>query len=362
MAVGLSEFIRRHRERIVAAWSAKVREEVLRTALSQEQLRDALLLFLDEVIEALGHSGAALAQSGHSAVARAHGRQRHTLRHHISEVVREYGLLFECIVTLAREADTQLEPEQWLELSRCLYAGAAEAVDEFAEKSRTERRHADFEAFAFLAHEIRNPLSTARLSWELLSGSGTAVGPGAERLGRSLERLGELVDYALTHSRLEMIGEGAPLHRERLSLAQLLRDAAEDCAAQAEHKGIELQIEAPLGAELSADARLLRSALSNLVRNAVKFTHRGGKIQLRGRLEQGSALFEIEDQCGGLPPERSERLFESFIQAGPERSGFGLGLAIVRQAVEAHRGTVEVRSRPGSGCVFALELPPEVEL
>jgi signal transduction histidine kinase len=358
-AVELSEFIEAHRGAIVAAWAAKVRGELLRTALRPEQLHDALHLFLDEVVEALERSSETRIEAGHSAVARAHGRQRQTVRLHIGEVVREYGLLFETIVGLASEAGTLLRPSDLLALSRHLYTGAAEAVDEFAEKSQAERRHADFEAFAFLAHEIRNPLSTAKLTWQLLQHQEKLHGAAAERHARSLERLSALVDHSLTHSRLAMVGDGAPLHREPIALDELLQGAAEDSAAEAEHKRIQIEVDAPSDTCVAADSRLLRSAITNLVRNAVKFTRRQGLVLLRARVDAARASIEIKDQCGGLPPDRAERLFESFIQAGSERSGFGLGLAIVRQAVEAHGGTIEVKNHAGHGCLFAIELPLE---
>ena len=93
--------------------------------------------------------------------------------------------------------------------------------------------------------------------------------------------------------------------------------------------------------------------VANLLRNAVKFTRSAGKVTVR--LLPGTT--EIEDQCGGLRPGDEERIFDSFRQSGEDRSGFGLGLAIARQGVEAHGGSVHVRNVPGEGCVFVMTLP-----
>jgi hypothetical protein len=106
-----------------------------------------------------------------------------------------------------------------------------------------------------------------------------------------------------------------------------------------------------------ADPRLLRSALSNLIRNAIKFSKPGGTIWLRGKEAQGRVLLEVEDECGGLPKGEVQKLFDPFVQAGQDRSGFGLGLAIAKQAVEAHDGSIRVHDLPGRGCVFVLDLP-----
>ena len=68
-------------------------------------------------------------------------------------------------------------------------------------------------------------------------------------------------------------------------------------------------------------------------------------------------VFEVEDECGGLPVGSIEKLFDPYVQVGKDRSGFGLGLAIAKQAVDAHQGSLRVHNIVGSGCVFVLELP-----
>lgn len=108
---------------------------------------------------------------------------------------------------------------------------------------------------------------------------------------------------------------------------------------------------------LQADPRLLSSAVSNLVRNAIKFCRPSGTVAVRSWQHEGRILIEVEDECGGLPPGKSEELFSPFVQKGADRTGFGLGLAIARQAAESHDGTIKVRNLPGHGCVFVLDLP-----
>ena len=68
-------------------------------------------------------------------------------------------------------------------------------------------------------------------------------------------------------------------------------------------------------------------------------------------------MIEVEDSCGGLPPDVGSDLFEPFVQRATDRTGLGLGLAIVRQAIDAHHGSVQLRNRPGQGCVFTISLP-----
>ena len=108
---------------------------------------------------------------------------------------------------------------------------------------------------------------------------------------------------------------------------------------------------------IHVDQRLVRSALSNLVRNAVKFSHTGGSVTVRARGNAERVLIEVEDSCGGLPSGMVQQAFAPFAQLGADRSGFGLGLAIAKQAADAHHGVIRVQDLPGKGCIFALELP-----
>jgi signal transduction histidine kinase len=108
---------------------------------------------------------------------------------------------------------------------------------------------------------------------------------------------------------------------------------------------------------LSCEPRLLRSAVGNLLRNAIKFSREESTVTVRVHRFEGRLVIEVEDECGGIAPERVSELFDPFVQAGSDRSGFGLGLAIAKQAAEAHRGSLRVVNLPGKGCVFALDLP-----
>jgi signal transduction histidine kinase len=150
--------------------------------------------------------------------------------------------------------------------------------------------------------------------------------------------------------------DGVLAQRQEVSIRKLVGEIVEDAAAEAAEKRIGIRTE--LSAErVSADYKLLHSALSNLLRNAIKFTNDEGVITLRARSADHRVLFEVEDQCGGLPEGTVHKLFDPYVQVGRDRSGFGLGLAIAKQAVDAHDGDLRVHNLPPHGCVFLLELP-----
>ncbi len=93
----------------------------------------------------------------------------------------------------------------------------------------------------------------------------------------------------------------------------------------------------------------------NLLVNAMKFSPEGATITLRAPAGDQGVTIQVQDQCGGLPSGKD--LFAPFVQAGADRTGFGLGLAIARQAAEAHGGTLRAHDVPGTGCTFELSLP-----
>ena len=96
------------------------------------------------------------------------------------------------------------------------------------------------------------------------------------------------------------------------------------------------------------------------MQNAFKFTRHGTAVSLITRAVGNRILIEVEDHCGGLPPGNAEKMFTPFAQSGEDKSGLVLGLSICRRSVEANHGIVSVRDRPGSGCVFTIDLPRHV--
>jgi len=348
----LADFVEGRRESIAGRWLDRVRAQLRsEQALDEGEVLDSLLLFLDEVVQAL-RSETPLGEAG-TGVAQAHGAQRQILQRDIDDVVREYGLLFEAVVEECLHLKGgPFAPDEYARLVGLLSRGAAEATRQFAELQALELRRQAWEHFAFIAHEIRSPLQTARMAAHLIRS-----GAGPERalavLERSLAHLSEAIDQALVDARLRGIDAGAALHRESTDLAGILAKAVEESRPDAEARQISIGLEAAGPIPIEADERVLRSALGNLLRNAIKFSRTGGKVTLRAQ----PGIVEIEDECGGLRSGDEEKIFEAFRQSGEDRSGFGLGLAIARQGIDAHRGALQVRNLPGKGCVFVVTVP-----
>lgn len=132
---------------------------------------------------------------------------------------------------------------------------------------------------------------------------------------------------------------------------------------EASSRDVRILVEISRALVLDADQQLLASAVGNLVHNGLKFTRPGTTVKIHAAMaDDGSAILEVEDECGGLPSGKEEEFFRPYVQRSADPSGLGLGLAIVKQAVEAHGGTVHVRNIPHQGCVFTIRLPADAVL
>jgi NtrC-family two-component system sensor histidine kinase KinB len=147
------------------------------------------------------------------------------------------------------------------------------------------------------------------------------------------------------------------LEREPISLRALAQRTAQIFTLQAREHGVALETDLPADElRVSGDATKLGWALSNLIGNALRYTPRGGTIRVEAARADGSVRVAVADSGPGIPPEQRERIFERFAQ-GEAGGAAGLGLAIVRDVVQAHGGRIFLESELGRGSRFILELP-----
>ncbi len=359
----LHDLLKHQREEILKRFVLRVREAPFEAdKLPRPVLLDGLPGFLDQVVSALVRQedpGAELGVTSTSAAAAEHGLQRLEIGFDIVELVREYGVLRDVVLELLIEAGAVIDLAEYKAWSRHISAGAAQAVTQFVAAEDQQRDRLVAQHFAFLAHELRHKLNgaVATLSWWQRSQATAEL--AAKTLDESLAEISGVLDQQLATSRLDGVLAGLELHRERITADELMLAAVRDVRSAAQLRGVTITTSVAPGLALHVDARLLRSALGNLLANAIKFTRTGGKLQLRASASERGVVLEVEDECGGLPNGMIERLFEPFVQLGENRSGFGLGLAIAQQAVEAHGGRLSADDLPGRGCIFRLELPLE---
>ncbi|MDA1003123.1 MAG: ATP-binding protein [Chloroflexi bacterium] len=211
---------------------------------------------------------------------------------------------------------------------------------------------------ADVSHELRTPLAVIRAELEAIQ-DGVHIAD-AEHLALLLQETAVLERLVadLRTVTLSEAGELA-LHRESTDLAVLVSDVATSFATTAEAAGVRLAADAaddlPL---LDVDPVRIREVLTNLVANALRYTPAGGAVTIAVTREAAGLRLVVIDSGEGIDPQLLPHIFERF-RKDPRSRGFGLGLAIARQLVEAHGGTLTAESARGQGTTMTVELPTE---
>lgn len=214
------------------------------------------------------------------------------------------------------------------------------------------------------SHELKNPLTPVRMQLHMLEQN--LLGPLNDQQKKAvnvatkqIQRITRLLQDVLDVARIEQ-GQ-LTVRPERMDAATALRrvdDAFRDVATE---WGVTLNVTAPPGLWVDADPERLEQILVNLVNNALKFTPKGGRVDVAGALDGNQVLLRVHDTGPGMDPNQQTRLFKAFSQvhaAGAARQGgTGLGLYIARNLTQSMSGTIEVDSAPGKGSTFTVRLP-----
>jgi signal transduction histidine kinase len=284
-----------------------------------------------------------------------HGQELQRLGYTLSHVVHAYGAMCQSITELATTKNINIGSSEFHDLNRCLDIAMAGAVTQYQSHRNTEVMNQEAEHLGSLAHELRNALTAANISLKLIKlGTVGFGGSTGTVLDKSMKRIEDLIDRSLTEVRLRVDPKVRPESGQLLQLVDQILVTAE-VEARSRNQTVEVQIDP--GLVFEADQQLFFSALSNLIQNALKYTHVGGKIQVRGSSVGENIIVEVEDECGGLMSKTAADLFKLFEQQNENRRGLGLGLTIAQRAILLNHGKIEARNLPGKGCIFQITLP-----
>ncbi len=229
-----------------------------------------------------------------------------------------------------------------------------------ARRAAQEAVAARDEFLAVAGHELRTPLTSLLFHAETLARRGPALPPDVaartDKLARSARRIARLVDELLDVTRLS--AGRLSIERERVDLAEVVREVVVRNAEPAALAGSPLRLDAPHPVHGTWDPGRIEQVLEALLANALKYG-RGRPIEVRVSADGALARLEVRDHGIGVATEDQTRIFDRFERAASARhyGGLGLGLWIVRQVVEAHGGAIRVESRPGEGATFVVDLP-----
>lgn len=213
-----------------------------------------------------------------------------------------------------------------------------------------------------VSHELKTPLTSIRMAAHLLLEE--RVGPlNAKQLEllvaarEDSDRLHQIIENLLDMGRIE--SGKALMDLRPIPPEQLVARAVEGVAPSFRDKGVELVHEVPSDApQVLADPARIGHVFSNLLTNALRYTPGGGRVRVSSQTEAGEVRFTVEDTGIGIPPEHLPRVFERFyrVRGQSGEGGAGLGLAIAKEIVEAHGGSMDVKSQVGAGSQFSFTL------
>lgn len=224
----------------------------------------------------------------------------------------------------------------------------------------TERLRRDFVANA--SHELKTPVASilalaGAVRAALAAGNAEAVSRFSARLEREAERLAALVGDLLELSRLE----GGTLKRGEVRIDRVVESESERLRPRAEQTGLKLTVTCPVPLAVLGSEPELEHMVHNLIDNAMRYTPAGGAVDVCAARDGDAAEISVADTGIGIPEPDLDRIFERFYRVDVARTretgGTGLGLSIVRNIVETHGGTVDVKSVMDQGSTFTVRLP-----
>ena len=324
-------------------------------------LRDAMPDYLARISEALRSEDRGNDQSGAAwrDVASEHGSMRVNLGFNVEQLVQEFVIFRRVVVDVLHEEGCLMQAPGLEDVLDLLESGMVVSTRAYAESRDYANRRQEAEHISFITHELRNPVTTALLAVGKAQRAPSVpaeVRSAVNIMERSLRRIEELIAGVLKAERLEAGQVKAEPTLQ--SLAAAIEPVVTLARIGAEAKGLTLDVQVPPGASALLDAPLTRSALQNLLDNAIKYTDRG-VIRLTADDAGGSVVVNVFDECGGIAQADLRHIFEPFHRS-PRHAGTlgtGLGLTIARRAVEAQGGTLTAGSIEHHGCHFWFNLP-----
>jgi len=201
-----------------------------------------------------------------------------------------------------------------------------------------------------ISHELRSPLARMNVALEIAKKKANPeTTPVLERIETESTRLNEMIGRLLTLAKLESGADD--VERVRVDLTELVRDVAADADYEAHANGKYVEVTTIEPVSVIGSENLLRSAIENVLRNAVRYTKEGTAVDVSLSRNNGNAVLKISDHGGGVPEDEIENLFRPFYRVGEARErktgGTGLGLAIADRAIKAHKGQIIARNFNG---------------
>jgi len=221
---------------------------------------------------------------------------------------------------------------------------------EAEDEKKQKERYRDISAFTSgVAHEIKNPLNSLSLLFELLQKRVPEELQKDVSLGKEeIQKVSRIIDQFSASLK------PFRLNKEMFSLAEMVSDVRESLFKEFSTDGVEISYSESSTIMLNADKDLMRQAFLNLLKNSLEASEKG-RIGIRAWQKKGKVLVRIDDPGRGIPEEDKERIFEPFFST--KKKGMGVGLYLTKKIIEAHEGEIAVKSQTGQGTTFFIQIP-----
>lgn len=341
-------------------WRAMLRELQASRGLDRPTLDDHVPQLIDEIVAGLrAHHEQSVVEQGMRTPA-AHGRQRFDAGFDLLEVVAEFNMLRDCLQGLVESRGHILAGDSARIVHHAIdteLGGAIESYIRLQDRTVKQRRQ---EHLAFVAHDLRSPLSVIITAVDMLELAEGDRGKTLSVLRDSAYRLNDLVSDVLKEEANLSQDAGIAVLRTQTPLRPVVQRILDEVAPIARRNDISLRNDVPSEMIGSVDTALLARVLQNLVGNALRYA-KGRSIAIAAREDgKGGVVFEVADTGEGIPANRIAGIFAKG-SSGAAQSGMGYGLAIARQYVEAHGGRLDVDSTEGHGATFTFDIPADAQ-
>ncbi|MDQ3320978.1 MAG: sensor histidine kinase [Acidobacteriota bacterium] len=361
----LAALIRRERDTLLAEWRKEVRQLSMARNLDVPTLNDHIPGLIEELADQLEMQveGSMIGELKKNSVI--HGLDRLRLGFDIEEVVGEYNALRGVIQDLVERHNLSLRGPVNRTINRVIDMSIGLAVKTYAAQKALEIQLRREEHLAFVAHDLRTPLSSIAMAAKLLEITIPDVVKDEraakllDTMHRNVKRLNLLVVKVIEEDANMKAKVNENVERREVNLREMVEILVRDLSPLAVASNLSLINNIPEELTVFADAAMLSLIFQNLISNAIDYTPNGEVIIGAQRRSDNSAFIEcwVSDNGAGISANQLDKVFDKLETDPDKKSGMGLGLAIVKQFVEAHGGQVAVESKPDQGSTFRFTIP-----
>ncbi|SEO31056.1 Signal transduction histidine kinase [Nitrosospira multiformis] len=352
---GLSPNARRMlelRDEVLAEWMKRVRESIKEA----KQLANPILIntfpsLYDNIAEAITPGYPRTTGNESNTVAIEHGGERARLtNYNVHSVISEYQILRWTIFDVLKANGVRLNDEEIYRINASIDGSIREAVTAFALAQLALRER----FVAALTHDLRNPLSNAKLAAQLIEHSSDLdrIKEFTRQIVASLDRMDGMIQDLLDAARFQS-GKRLQLRLEEFDMQELAKEVCEQFTFA---HGPRFQLIAR-SARVWWDREAIKRAMENLMGNALKYGAPDTSVRIKIDPVHERVMVTVHNEGEPIPPEQMESLFQVFQRAAAGKEGWGIGLPYVRSVAESHGGSVEVDSAAPRGTTFMIDLP-----